>query len=191
MQSFILSQFAENSVHSAFVQHLAEEFAVVSLKDTSKLVAVPLKRHFNDTFRFDSERLSQGQKISVTLSSMDTDIHGLPLAVQNTISGREKGKMPLNIMKRKSCIGELITGTVKSIKPTSVLVSITDKLIGTIHASQILENVCAGALPTAKLRPKQSLTCRVIGGRDIKTQKYAVFRLFIKIYDLIISVFLY
>ncbi|KAM5141017.1 protein RRP5 homolog isoform 2-T2 [Mantella aurantiaca] len=162
----------ENSVHPALVQHLAEEFAVASLKDASNLVAVPLKRHFNDTFRFDSERLSHGQNISVTLLAMEADEHGLLLAVQNTSSGREKGMVPLNFMKKKSCIGELITGTIKSIKPTSVLVSITDKLIGTIHASQILENVRAGDLPTSKLRPKQSLTCRVIGGRDVKTHKF-------------------
>ncbi|XP_040217796.1 protein RRP5 homolog [Rana temporaria] len=164
--------FAENSVHSAVIQHLSEEFAVASLKDTSKLVAVPLKRHFNDTFRFESERLSVGQKISVTLSSMDADQHGIQFAVQNASSGREKVKMPLNLTKRKPLIGEVITGTVKSIKPISVLVSITDKLTGNIHASQIVENVLAGALPTSKLRPKQSVTCRVIGGRDLKTHKF-------------------
>lgn len=90
--------------------------------------------------------------------------------------------MPLNYANRKPSIGEVITGTVKSVKPTSVLVSITDKLIGTIHASQIMENVHAGAMPTSKLRPKQTLTCRVIGGRDAKTHKYAFFRLLIKTY---------
>ncbi|CAI9546186.1 unnamed protein product [Staurois parvus] len=84
----------------------------------------------------------------------------------------KKGKMPLNFKKRKPLLGEIITGTVKSVKPTSVLVSITDKLMGSIHASQIMENVLTGALPTSKLRPKQSVTCRVIGGRDIKTRKF-------------------
>lgn len=173
-------------MHSAIVLHLSEEFSVVSLKDTSTLVAVPLKRHLNDTYWFDSERLSLGQEISVKLLSLDADENGLLLGMQNVSTEREKGKVPLNFGKRGPVIGEMITGTVKSVKPTSVLVSITDKLTGTIHASQIMETVPLGSLPTSKLRPKQSVTCRVIGGRDVKTHKYAVLRL-LRIYEPITS----
>nr|DBA15081.1 TPA: hypothetical protein GDO54_004338 [Pyxicephalus adspersus] len=166
------TNFTENSVHSAFVQYLAEEFAVVALKNTSKLVAIPLNRHFNDTYRFESERLSLGQEISVTLLSVDSDEHGLPLAVQNTSSEKGKGRMQLNFASTKPTIGELVTGIVKSVKPTNVLVSITDKLYGTIHASQIMENVPEGTRPTSKLKPKESVTCRVIGGREFKSHKF-------------------
>ncbi|XP_040294884.1 protein RRP5 homolog isoform X2 [Bufo bufo] len=163
----------EGTTHSAVVQHVAEEFTVVSLEDTAHLAAIPLTSHYNDTYRFDSEKLLFGEKILVTVKSSSTDEYGLLLAVQHTTGEEEKlHKATMAPVKKKPMIGEVVTGTVKSVKPTSVMVSVTDKLVGAIHASQILEEVPDGVLPTSKLRIKQNVTCRVIGGRDVKTHRF-------------------
>ncbi|KAK9400900.1 protein RRP5 like [Crotalus adamanteus] len=95
-----------NSQYEAVVQHVATEYAVVSLLGTGRLIAIPVASHLNDTFRFDSEKLKMGQ------------------------------------------------------------------LTGSIHASQILDNVIVGTFPTSLLKVGQKITARVIGGRGIKSHKY-------------------
>ncbi|XP_069836334.1 protein RRP5 homolog [Dendropsophus ebraccatus] len=163
----------EGTTRSAVVRHVAEEFAVVSLEDTAHMAAIPLSCHYNDTYRFDSEKLQTGQKIVVTIKSLSVDEYGLLLAVRKaTGAQRQHNKAAVEFVKKKPMIGEVVTGTVESVKPTTVMVSITNKLVGAIHASQILEDVQEGVLPTSKLRPKQTVTCRVIGGRDVKTHRY-------------------
>ncbi|XP_063818026.1 protein RRP5 homolog [Pseudophryne corroboree] len=164
-------EFEEDSKHSAVVQHVAEDLAVVSLGATAQLAAVPLACHYNDTFRFDSEKLHLGETISVTLKTSNAEEHGLLLAVQNT-SGTGRQSKAATFVKRNPAIGEVVTGTVKSVKPTSVTVSIADKVVGTIHASQIMDEVPMGLFPTSKLHPKETVTCRVIGGREIKTHRF-------------------
>ncbi|XP_075697203.1 protein RRP5 homolog isoform X1 [Rhinoderma darwinii] len=162
----------EGTSHSAVVQHVAEEFAVVSLEDTAHLAAIPLTCHLNDTFRFDSEKLNFGQKILVTIKSARADEYGLFLALRHTTKAERPLCKAMTFVERKPTIGEVVTATVKCVKPTCVMVSVTDRLAGVIHASQILEDVPEGFLPTSKLRPKQTITCRVIGGRDVKTHRY-------------------
>ncbi|XP_053548424.1 protein RRP5 homolog [Bombina bombina] len=165
----------ENATYSAVVQHVAEEFAVASLEGTSQLVAVPVTSHFNDTFRFESEKLKAGQEISLILKTTSTEDFGILLAVQK-IAGLKTKKI---VEQKKSTymsnglhLGQLVNGIVKSIKPTCVLVTINDNVVGRIHASQILEEVTVGSFPTSKLRPKQDVTCRVIGGKDVKTHRF-------------------
>ncbi|XP_073541438.1 protein RRP5 homolog [Phyllobates terribilis] len=159
----------DGSAHSAVVHHVAEEFAVVSLEGASHLAAVPLACHYNDTFQFDSEKFHVGQKINVVMKSTSPDEYGLLLAVQNTSRSMKPIK---HLVKEKPVIGELVTGTVKSVRPNNVMVSINDNLVGAIHASQILEDAPEGVLPTLTLKIKQSVTCRVIGGRDVKTHRF-------------------
>ncbi|KAM3913083.1 protein RRP5 homolog [Leptodactylus fuscus] len=164
----------EDETHTAVVQHVAEEFAIVSLEATSHLAAMPLSCHYNDSFRFDSEKLHLGQKISVTIKKASADEYGLLLAVEK---GNKRQKQPSKATAErvtgKPMIGELVTGTVKSVKPTSVIVSVADdKQVGVIHVSNILENVAAGVSPTSTLKANQTVTCRVIGGRDVKTHKF-------------------
>ncbi|XP_056385651.1 protein RRP5 homolog isoform X2 [Hyla sarda] len=163
----------EGTTRSAVVQHVAEEFAVVSLDDTAHLAAIPLSSHYNDTYQFESEKLHARQKTLVTIKSTSVDEYGLLLAVRNTTGAeRQRSIATVDFVKKKPMIGEVVTGTVQSVKATNVMVSITDKLVGAIHSSQILEEVPEGVIPTSKLRPKQSVTCRVIGGRDVKTHKF-------------------
>ncbi|XP_074815521.1 protein RRP5 homolog isoform X1 [Natator depressus] len=171
----------ENSQHPAVVQHVAEEFAIASLVETGQLTAIPVAAHFNDTFRFDSEKLKVGQVVSVTLKTVLTGDHGILLAVQGPAKKRafirsrkesETVEEGLAAVKHSLCLGDVVKGTVKSVRPTYVTVAIDDKLTGSIHTSQILDEVPIGTFPTSRLKAGQKVTARVIGGRDVKTHRY-------------------
>ncbi|KAJ1140728.1 hypothetical protein NDU88_007070, partial [Pleurodeles waltl] len=174
-------KFHENYSTSAVVQHVAEEFAVVSLVETGQLAAVPVASHLNDTFRFDSEKLTVGETISLVLKSVTASDHGVLLALQGPVTSRANKKQwkksgtlaePPLVGKHSLSFGDTVTGTVKSVKPNTVVVSICDKLVGFIHASHIFDEVPIGSFPTSKLRAKQTVAAKVIGGRDIKTHRF-------------------
>uniref|UniRef100_A0A8C0EED8 Protein RRP5 homolog n=1 Tax=Bubo bubo TaxID=30461 RepID=A0A8C0EED8_BUBBB len=174
-------QLKENSQHSAIVQHIAEEFAVVSL-ETGQLAAIPTASHFNDTFRFDSEKLKVGQIISATLKVVKVNDHGVLLAVQGPakknvfVRVRNESETALEemlaVVNHSLSLGDIVTGTVKSVKPTHVTVAIDDKLTGSIHASRILDEVPIGSFPTCTLKAGQKVTARVVGGRDVNTHRW-------------------
>ncbi|MXQ89190.1 hypothetical protein E5288_WYG015052 [Bos mutus] len=174
----------------AIVQHLEESFAVASLVETGHLAAFSLTSHLNDTFRFDSEKLQVGQGVSLTLQTTEPGVTGLLLAVEGpaakrtmrqtrkdseTVDEDEEVDPALvigTVKKHTLSIGDMVTGTVKSIKPTHVVVTLEDGIIGCIHASHILDDVPVGTSPTAKLKVGKKVTARVIGGRDMKTFKF-------------------
>ncbi|XP_077205715.1 protein RRP5 homolog [Paroedura picta] len=170
-----------DSQHPAVVQHVASGYAVASLVETGQLIAIPLASHFNDTFRFDSEKMKVGQSIMVVLKTIEAGHHGFLLAVPSPKKGRNVIRLPQEsktleetsaVIKHSLSLGDTVTGTVKSVKPTFVLVALDDKLVGNIHASQILDDVPIGTFPTSKLKVGQKVTARVIGGRDVKTHRY-------------------
>uniref|UniRef100_A0A8C3PDQ8 Protein RRP5 homolog n=1 Tax=Chrysemys picta bellii TaxID=8478 RepID=A0A8C3PDQ8_CHRPI len=174
-------RLTENSQHPAVVQHVAEEFAIASLVESGQLTAIPVASHFNDTFRFDSEKLKVGQAVSVTLKTVLPGDHGVLLAVQGPAKKRafirsrkesETVEEGLAAVKHSLCFGDVVKGTVKSVRPTYVTVAIDDKLTGSIHTSQILDEVPIGTFPTSRLKAGQKVTARVIGGRDVKTHRY-------------------
>uniref|UniRef100_A0A8C3Y5V4 Protein RRP5 homolog n=1 Tax=Catharus ustulatus TaxID=91951 RepID=A0A8C3Y5V4_CATUS len=180
----------KNSQHSAVVQHITEHFAVASLLETAQLAAVPIACHFNDTFRFDSEKLRVGQTVSVTLKAVKENHHGVLLAVQGPakknvfVRVRNESETALEEMlpavKHSLSPGDLVTGTVKSVKPTHVTVAIDDKLTGSIHASRILDEVPIGSFPTSTLKTGQKVTARVIGGRDVNTHRWEIMLLLLE-----------
>ncbi|XP_053167847.1 protein RRP5 homolog [Hemicordylus capensis] len=174
-------KLTKNSQHPAIVQYVAMEHAVVSLVGTGQLLAIPVASHFNDTFRFDSEKLKVGQSVTVVLKTEQEADHGILLAAQsptkrkNMIRSRHESETledTVSMVKHSLCLGDVVKGTVKSVKPTHALVAIDDKLTGSIHASQILDDVPIGTFPTSKLKVGQEVSARVIGGRDIRTHRY-------------------
>ncbi|XP_077933281.1 protein RRP5 homolog isoform X2 [Halichoerus grypus] len=180
----------KGSEYQAIVQHLEESFAVASLVESGHLAAFSLTSHLNDTFRFDSEKLQVGQGVSLTLKTTEPGVTGFLLAVEGpaakrtvrqtrkdseTVDEDEEADPALvvgAIKKHTLSIGDMVTGTVKSIKPTHVVVTLEDGIIGCIHASHILDEVPEGTSPTAKLKVGKTVTARVIGGRDMKTFKF-------------------
>ncbi|OXB58266.1 hypothetical protein ASZ78_010460 [Callipepla squamata] len=177
-------RLTENSQHPAIVQHIAEEIAIVSLLGSGRLAAIPIASHFNDTFRFDSEKLKEGQRIYATLKTVKANDLGVLLAVQDPkkknvfVRNRKESEMALEetlaaaAVKHSLCLGDIVTGTVKSVKPTHVTVIIDDKFMGSIHASRILDEVPIQSFPTYTLKAGQKVTARVIGGRDVNTHRY-------------------
>ncbi|XP_022355136.1 protein RRP5 homolog isoform X1 [Enhydra lutris kenyoni] len=180
----------KGSEYQAVVQHLEESFAVASLVETGHLAAFSLTSHLNDTFRFDSEKLQVGQGVSLTLKTTEPGVTGFLLAVEGpaakrtvrqtrkdseTVDEDEEADPALvvgTVKKHTLSIGDMVTGTVKSVKPTHVVVTLEDGIIGCIHASHILDDVPVGTSPTAKLKVGKTVTARVIGGRDMKTFKF-------------------
>lgn len=190
---FSVFQLKKGSEHQAIVQYLEEPFALASLVETGQLAAFSLTSHLNDTFRFDSEKLQVGQGVSLTLQTTEPGVTGLLLAVEGpaakrtmrqtrkdseTVDEDEEVDPALvlgTVRKHTLSTGDVVTGTVKSIKPTHVVVTLEDGIIGCIHASHILDDVPVGTSPTAKLKVGKKVTARVIGGRDMKTFKYGGF----------------
>uniref|UniRef100_K9IPH6 Protein RRP5 homolog n=1 Tax=Desmodus rotundus TaxID=9430 RepID=K9IPH6_DESRO len=180
----------KGSEHQAVVQYLEESFAVASLVETGHLAAFSLAAHLNDTFRFDSEKLQVGQGVSLTLKTTEPGVTGFLLAVEGpaakrtmrqtrkdseTVDEDDEGDPAMVVGTKKKhalSIGDMVTGTVKSIKPTHVVVTLQNGIIGCIHASHILDEVPLGTSPTAKLKVGKTVTARVIGGRDMKTFKF-------------------
>ncbi|VTJ91928.1 Hypothetical predicted protein, partial [Marmota monax] len=92
-----------------------------------------------------------------------------------TVDEDEEGDPALTVGTKKKhtfVIGDILTGTVKSVKPTHVVVTLEDGIVGCIHASHILDDVPVGTSPTTKLKVGKTITARVIGGRDVKTFKF-------------------
>ncbi|XP_038614080.1 protein RRP5 homolog [Tachyglossus aculeatus] len=168
-----------NDQHKALVQHVEKEFVIASLVETGQLVAFPTASHFNDTFRFDSEKLQVGQGVSLTLRTTDPGDFGLLLATEGPTSKRAVAKPQEKlgptgeaVKKHAFSIGELVKGTVKSVKPTRVIVALENGITGFIHVSQILDEVPLGTCPTTRLRVRKRITGRVIGGKDMRTHRF-------------------
>lgn len=175
------------------MEHLEESFAIASLVGTGHLAAFSLSSHLNDTFHFDSEKLQVGQGVSLTLKTTEPGVTGFLLAVEGPAAKRtmrqsrkdsemvdedEEVDPALTVgslKKHTLSIGDKVTGTVKAVKPTHVVVTLEDGIIGCIHASHILDDVPVGTSPTTTLKVGKTVTARVIGGRDVKTFKYGGF----------------
>lgn len=182
----------KSSRHQGIVQHLEESFAVASLMETGQLVAFSLTSHLNDTFHFDSEKLHVGQGVCLTLKTTEPGVTGLILAVEGpaskrtstparrdseTVNDKEEEEEDTDLIvktkkKHGLAIGDKVTGTIKSVKATHVVVTLEDGIIGCIHASSILDDVPVGTSPTTTLKVGEKVTARVIGGRDLKTSKF-------------------
>lgn len=166
---------------------------MASLMETGHLVAFSLTSHLNDTFHFDSEKLQVGQGVCLTLKTTEPGVTGLILAVEGPASKRtsrparrdsetvddkeEEEETNLTVRTKKKhglAIGDKVTGTIKSVKATHVVVTLEDGIMGCIHASRILDEVPVGTTPTTTLKVGEKVSARVIGGRDVKTSKYEV-----------------
>ncbi|RXM27397.1 Protein RRP5-like [Acipenser ruthenus] len=169
----------ENTTHSATVQHVETDFAIASLAETGQLAVVPVATHLNDTFRFESEKLSVGQTLVVSVRQPSCEaVGGLPLVVQGPEKAKRKRKLseskeeaPRGI-QHSCCLGDTVSGTVKSIRPTCVLLALERGITGSIHASEILETVKPFSFPTSSLKMGMKITARVIGGREAKSHKF-------------------
>nr|XP_023653770.1 protein RRP5 homolog isoform X1 [Paramormyrops kingsleyae]XP_023653779.1 protein RRP5 homolog isoform X1 [Paramormyrops kingsleyae] len=165
---------------SATVQYVERDFAVISLGDSGHLTIVHTTVHLNDTFRFKSEKMAVGRTLNVTVKEARCeDLGGLPLVSWTSVSAstpsREKKAIPEGVaVSRKHTYkkGDVLTGTVKSVKPLCVFVSLPGGVRGSIHVSQIQETFKkACSFPTASLKKGKTVTARVIGERECSDHK--------------------
>ncbi|XP_067858073.1 protein RRP5 homolog [Heptranchias perlo] len=167
--------------HSAVVQFVAPDVVVGSLAGTPQLVFIPVAAHLNDTFHFDSEKLSVGQTVSVMLRTRGTEDRGIPLAVRGPTKGRsakrerrqsEGGEEALTGVKHTLCIGDMVSGTVKSVRATCLLIALQGGVTGYVHASEILDEVPAGTVPTSRRKIGDIVQAKVIGGKEAKSHRF-------------------
>lgn len=167
------SQLAEGSKYAAFVQHTDLDFAVVSLGDTAQVTLIQTTNHLNDWFRAGSEKLVAGKIVTATVTEPSCEeLEGLPLVSwELTAPKRERKLSDPAGSKGGYRYGDIVKGTVKTVKPTLVLVTLEDNVVGSVHVSEVQEVVCVGTFPTSHLKIGSEVTARVIGGREANSHR--------------------
>ncbi|XP_051882885.1 protein RRP5 homolog isoform X2 [Pristis pectinata] len=169
------------SQQSAVVQFVASDVAVASLCGSSQLTFTPVASHLNDTFHFDSEKLSEGQTVSVKLKASGKEHQGIPLSSRGPSKHRRPNQdhEPLEAVEEAApelqhtlCVGDIVSGTVKSVRPTSLFIALPGGVTGFVHASEILERVSDGTVPTSSQKVGNTVTAKVIGGKETKSHKF-------------------
>uniref|UniRef100_A0A674BPX8 Protein RRP5 homolog n=1 Tax=Salmo trutta TaxID=8032 RepID=A0A674BPX8_SALTR len=162
------------STHTATVHHADRDFAVISLGDTAQLTVIQTTNHPNETFRFDSEKLTVGKTLTITVTkSSCEELEGLPL-VSWELAPPERKRLISASKGSKGTYryGDVVKGKVKKVKPTCVLVTLEDGSTGCVHVSEIQEVVCVGTFPTSLLKIGSEVTARVIGGREGNSHRF-------------------
>uniref|UniRef100_A0A4W5NMU7 Protein RRP5 homolog n=1 Tax=Hucho hucho TaxID=62062 RepID=A0A4W5NMU7_9TELE len=165
------------STHTATVQHPDRDFAVISLGDTAQLTVIQTTNHPNETFRFDSEKLTSGKTLTITVTkSSCEELEGLP-RVSWELAPPKRMRLFSDSKGSKGTYryGDVVKGKVKTVKPTCVLVTLEDGSTGCVHVSEIQEVVCVGTFPTSLLKIGSEVTARVIGGREGNSHRFLPF----------------
>ncbi|XP_062927497.1 protein RRP5 homolog isoform X1 [Mobula hypostoma] len=168
-------------LQSAVVQFVASDVAVASLSGSSQLTFIPIASHLNDTFHFDSEKLSEGQTVAVKLPAGGREHQGIPLSSRGPGKRRrpdrdyeppDRAEEAAPQVQHTLCVGNVVTGTVKSVRPTCLFVTLPGGVTGFVHASEILDHVAEGTVPTSSQKIGNTVTAKVIGGKETKSHKF-------------------
>ncbi|XP_051723103.1 protein RRP5 homolog [Ctenopharyngodon idella] len=162
----------KDSKLSATIQYTDKDFAVISLGDTGHLTFIPLRAHVNNIL--DSKKCSVGSCLNVVVEDPSSEeLGGLPLvAYQNSNAKHDETKSKSSGRSNDLILGEVMTVTVKKVKPTSVLVALPSGTTGNIHVSEIEESPAVGSFPTASLKIGTEVEARVIGGHTVRGNKF-------------------
>ncbi|RVE75742.1 hypothetical protein OJAV_G00001760 [Oryzias javanicus] len=73
--------------------------------------------------------------------------------------------------------GDILQATVRSVKPTSIQLTLEDGSKGSVHVSQVMEpdQVCVGSFPTSSVKVGSRVTARVIGGWEASSHRFLPF----------------
>uniref|UniRef100_A0A8C7J5R3 Protein RRP5 homolog n=1 Tax=Oncorhynchus kisutch TaxID=8019 RepID=A0A8C7J5R3_ONCKI len=173
----IVTPVEAGSTHTATVHHADRDFAVISLGDTAQLTVIQTTNHLNETFRFDSEELTAGKTLTITVTkSSCEELEGLPLVSWELAPPISKRLISVSKGSKGTYrYGDVVKGKVKTVKPTCVLVKLEDGSTGCVHVSEIQEVVCVGTFPTSLLKIGSEVTARVIGGRAGNSHRFLPF----------------
>lgn len=165
-------QLNEGSKYTAIVQHISQDFAVISLDNTGQLTVIQTSSHLNHMPLSDTQELKLGMTLTAeVIEASCQEAQGLPLVSwersspkhQHTTSDSQKGYR----------FGEIVQAKVKSVKPTVIQVTLEDGTAGSVHVSEVIEakDVCQGYLPTFSVKVGSTVTARVIGGREASSHR--------------------
>lgn len=169
---FFFKQLNEGSKYTATVEHISQDFAVISLDNTAQLTVIQTSSHLNHMPLSDTQELKLGMSLTVeVIEASCQEAQGLPLVSwersspkrQHTTSDRQKGYR----------FGEIVEGKVKLVKPTVIQVTLADGTTGSVHVSEVIEakDMCQGYLPTFSVKAGSTVTARVIGGREASSHR--------------------
>ncbi|XP_034155929.2 protein RRP5 homolog [Pangasianodon hypophthalmus] len=163
----------KDSQHTATIQYMDKDFAVISLGDTGHLTVISSTTHLNEMFRFKSEKLSVGRDITVTVTEPSSEHLGGRSLVEYQLSPKKKSSTSQNRgEEHKYKIGDFVTAKIKTVKPLCVLVTLPDGGTGSVHVSQVHESPKVGGFPTSSLKVGTEVNGRVIGAREIHSHRF-------------------
>ncbi|XP_060716290.1 protein RRP5 homolog [Tachysurus vachellii] len=158
-----------DSQHTATVQYMDKDFAVISLGNTGHLTVILTSDHLNETFSSDSEKLTVGRNVTVSVTDPCCEhLGGRALVVKQAKSSASRNRGGVHKYKP----GDFVTAKIKTIKPLCVLVTLPDGVTGSVHVSQISESPKVGGFPTSSLKVGAEVKGRVIGARDIHNHRF-------------------
>lgn len=144
---------------------------MVSLGDTGHLTVVPVTPHPNQMFRFDSEQLCVGGDVTVTVTDPSSEHLGGRALVSWQLGTSRRRAADSKGQKHTHKVGDLVTALVKAVKPTCVLVTLPDGMVGSVHVSQVSETPKIGSFPTSSLKAGSEVKGRIIGGREVRSHR--------------------
>lgn len=157
------------------VQYIDKDFAVISLGDTAQLTVIQTYSHLNEIFLSESEKLKVGMTLSAeVIEPSCQELQGLPLVSWERSMPERKRTASENQTGRKGhCFGEILQGTVRTVKPTCIQVTLEDGSSGSVHVSEVVEpaEVRLGSFPTSSVKVGSVVTARVIGGREASSHR--------------------
>lgn len=169
----------ESSKYTATVQFVEKDFAVISLGDTAQVTVIQTQSHLNEVHLHDSERLKPGMTFDVEVVSPNCEaLQGLPLvAWERNAAKRQRTVSETQSTTKGNCFGDIVRGTVRSVKPTCVQITLEDGVVGSVHVSEVLEldRVGLGSFPTSSVKVGSQVTARVIGGREVTSHRFLPF----------------
>ncbi|XP_072513962.1 protein RRP5 homolog [Salminus brasiliensis] len=168
----------KGSQHTATVQYVDKDFAILSLEDTGHLTVVSTTTHLNETFRFESEKLTVGSSLTVTVikpKCRELGGQALVAVASRLMTTRHRTTSESMGPKHSYSIGDIVMAKIRTIKPTHVLVDLKDGISGSIHVSEIREEPKLGSFPTSSLKVGTEVKARVIGGREVRGHNFLPF----------------
>ncbi|KAL6481580.1 hypothetical protein MHYP_G00096600 [Metynnis hypsauchen] len=169
----------KGSQQSATIQHVDKDFAVILLGDTGHLTVVSTTTHLNETFRFETEKLTEGSILTVTITDLNSaELQGRPLVACQFVGSTTKQHRTTyenRGVKHRYNVGDLVTVKVKTVKPTNVVLALEKGITGNVHVSEIQESPEVGSFPALSLKVGTEVKGRVIGCREVRGHKFLPF----------------
>ncbi|XP_057699966.1 protein RRP5 homolog [Corythoichthys intestinalis] len=164
-------KLTEESQHSAILQHIEKDLAVISVEGTAHLTIIQTRSHLNEIIQSDTGKLRAGMYLAIEVVEPTCEqLQGLPLVSwKRTLPKRQRTVSENQVDSDTGYpFGEILQGKVRSVKPTNIQVTLEDGSTGYVHVSEVMETaeVLQGSFPTASVKVGSVLTCRVIGGRE-------------------------